>query len=108
MISQIPLSTEAHQIFQTTIPGDSSNLTLSFTLDWNAMAGYWVLGIYDPTSGDAILTNVPLLPGYDLLAQYAYLGLGSAVLVNSGDQSITVPDESNLSTNFALTWEYTG
>lgn len=108
MVSVVPITGDLHQICRATILGDKSNLVLALSLDWNKMAGYWVLGISDPSTNDSILTNVPLLPGYDLLGQYKYLGIGSAYLVNTGDQSILTPDSDNLIDNFSLVWKYSG
>jgi len=105
VISQIPLTTDPNQTFSVTIPGDTKSLELTFTLSYNTMSGYWVLGIYD-SSENALVLGIPLLPDIDLLEQYKYMGLGTAVLLNIGDQSIAAPDDENLSSNFALMWEY--
>jgi hypothetical protein len=70
------------------------------------MANYWVLGIYDRATNNPYVLNIPLLPGYDLLQQFGYMGIGSCALSNIGDKTILVPNISNLGTDFALFWKY--
>jgi hypothetical protein len=105
MISKISLTTDPNQTFYCNIPGQTKNITLNFTLSYNTMANYWVLGIYD-SSNNPLVLGIPLLPGANLLGQYQYLNIGSAVLWNIGDQSVLMPDNTNLATNFALYWNY--
>jgi hypothetical protein len=105
MISQIPLTAEPNQKFSVKIPGNTKNLTLNFTLSYNTMAKYWVLGIYD-ANNNALILGIPLLPDINLLGQYQYLGLGSCALLNTGDQSVISPDDTNLATNFSFYWDY--
>jgi len=107
MLTKIPLSIDPNQTFTTTISGSTKNLTLKFTISYNRQAGYWIMGIYDHTTGDALITNMPLLPDHNLLRQYQYLDIGTvAVLVNIGDPTVLTPDDTNLASNFALFWEY--
>lgn len=108
MTTQIPLSVDPNQTFTATIYGDKHNLNLAFTMSWNDIAGYWVMGISDPVTNSPFIENIPLLPNRNLLGQYQYLGIGlAASLLNIGDQSIELPDSTNLGTNFALYWLYT-
>jgi hypothetical protein len=109
MVTNIPLTNDPNQTFTTTIAGNSSNLTLGFTLSYNTLAQYWVMGIFDPNTGNSIIQGIPLLPEQNFLGQYQYLGIGEiAVLINIGDPTILVPDDTNLAANFALVWNYEG
>ena len=107
ILTKIPLSIDPNQTFTTTISGTTKNLTLGFTISWNAQAGYWVMGIFQPQTGEPLVQNIAMLPDYNLIGQYPYLGIGTvAALLNIGDPTILVPDDTNLVSNFALYWEY--
>jgi hypothetical protein len=66
-----------------------ANVVYNLTVKWNDAAECWVLDIADQNSNN-ILTGVPLVTGADLLAQYAYLGLGGS-LYASTDHDLTAP-----------------
>ena len=65
------------------------------------------VGIND-ASGNALLTDVPLLcgvfPAGNILGQFAYLAIGSAYIVNVSGVSQDSPDDTNLGTDFQLIW----
>jgi len=103
VVSEITLSGNPNQTFSAIIPGDKRNLSLNFTQSFNEQAGYWVLGIYD-SANVPIVTEIPLLPGYNILGQYEYLSIGELYVVNYGDQAVEKPDETNIGTNFKLVW----
>jgi hypothetical protein len=105
MQSIIKLSNSPNQTFTVTIPGDSKNLNLKLTQNYNLIAGYWVLGIYDSDTDDPYIVGLPLLWDGDLLAQYTYMELGSLYVVNKGDLTINVPNDTNIADNFVLVWE---
>jgi hypothetical protein len=104
----IPLTSDPNQTLTTTIPVDGRNLKLKLRVRFNTAANYWVMTIYDAASNTILLDDVPLLtggyPAADLLGQYRYLGLGSAIIVNVGDSSMDSPDSTNLGTDFLLAW----
>ncbi|WP_448952124.1 phage baseplate plug family protein [Labrys neptuniae] len=55
---------------------DIGNATYQLTFTYrNVTEGGWILSIAD-SNGNDLLNGVPLVPGVDLLAQYAYLGFG--------------------------------
>lgn len=104
----IPLDTSPNQSFQVTVNVDGNLITVALTLEYNAMAGYWVMSISD-LAGNLILDSIPLLtadwPAANLLAQFQYLGLGSVFVLNvSGPLPIDYPDDSDLGTDFQLLW----
>lgn len=110
-IQVIPLTTDPNQTFQTTVSVDNQNITLSLTIRYNEMAGYWVMTITDPTTNIILLDSIPLItgsyPAANVLGQYAYLGIGSAYVVKAGAVNMDYPDDTNLGTDFLLVWSDT-
>ena len=105
----IPLTPTPNQILNTTLNIDGVNKTYQLKIRYNEMADYWVMSILDPATGDFILDSIPLLtgdyPAANILQQYAYLGIGSAYVVNvSNLQSPNYPDDKTLGSDFVLVW----
>ena len=102
----IPLTTANNQSFsvQSTVNGQA--LTLNLSLSWSAMAGYWQMAVAD-VNGNPIVASVPLItgeyPAANLLAQYQYLQIGSAYLLNTSNSPADYPGQSNLN-QFTLLW----
>ena len=87
---QIPLA-NTPQTFSMTLAG----VALTMTSKWNEYCG-WVIDLYDGTTGEPMVMDIPLVVGADLLEQYRYLGLpGNLVVYTDGDQYAT-PTLSNL------------
>lgn len=105
--SIIPLTTDPSQSFQCTIPIDGKNITLTFLIRYNDIAKYWTMGISD-ASGNLLIDSLPLVtgeyPAANILAQYAYLGIGSAVVLNIGNLPADRPDDTNLGADYYLVW----
>lgn len=94
---EIPLNA-ASQTFQIQLAG----VTYALTLIWReAPGGGWILDIADG-SGNRILSGVPLVTGADLLAQYAYLGIGGELWVQTDSDAAAVPTFGNLGTDSHL------
>ena len=73
------------------------------------MAGYWMMSITDDLSGEILVTGIPLIagqyPAANLLEQYTFLRIGSAVLVKiNPDNSADMPNGENLGADFLLIW----
>jgi len=104
---KIPLTCDANQTFQATLTIGDTSTTLTFTLKYNGVAGYWVMSISD-TSGTLLIDSLPLVrgdyPAGNLLGQYAYLGLGSAYIISTGTSDLDYPDDSTLGDEFILIW----
>lgn len=106
--SVIPLDSSPDQKLITTIPVNGQNITLQLRIRFNDQAGYWWMDISDQY-GNLILPNVPLLcgqyPAADLLGQYQYLNIGSAVLVSQSSTQDS-PNDATLGANngFTLLW----
>lgn len=107
MSSQIiPLSNSLTQSFSVQLTVNAQPLTLVFSLAYSVMAGYWQFAI-DDVNGNALVASVPLItgmyPSANLLAQYQYLQIGSAYLLNTGNAPADYPGPNNLG-QFSLLW----
>lgn len=103
----VPLTAAPNQSFAVNLTVDGNPLTLQLAISWNAMAGYWVMSISD-SSGDLLVDSIPLVtgwyPGANLLAQYGYLKIGSAYILNNGTSGSDYPGQTDLGTGFSLLW----
>lgn len=106
MSQTIPLLTAPNQSFSAQLTVDGQPLTLSFLLGWSSMAQYWQLQLSD-VNGVVLVASIPLVtgdyPAANLLAQYGYLEIGSAYLLNTGNAATDYPNADNLS-QFSLVW----
>lgn len=106
----IPLTSSPKQSFRVTLQVDGSALTLNLAISWSEMAGYWVMSISN-SSGVLLLDSIPLITGWypagNILAQYGYLAIGSAFLINQGTSESDYPGRNDLGTNFQLLWDDT-
>ena len=106
----IPISTSANQTFNIQVNVDAKVLTLQLAITFSEMAQYWLIAISD-ASGNLLLSSIPLLTGdcqaANILAQYAYLAIGSAYIINAGQAAIDYPDAVSLGTQFVLVWSDT-
>ena len=107
MSSQIiPLNNSLTQEFAAQLTVNSQPLILNLSLAYSVMAGYWHMAVAD-VNGNVLVASVPLItgqyPGANLLAQYQYLQIGSAYLLNTGSASADYPGPGNLG-QFSLLW----
>lgn len=105
----IPLSVDPNQTFNCTVPIDGKNRPLSFQLRYNSIAEYWNLTVIDARTKETLIDALPIMvgeyPAANLLEQFGYLELGSAVIVKEGDlQGAENPDDTNLGTEYYLVW----
>lgn len=103
----VPLQNSPNQTFAVQLTVNGTVLTLNLAVSYSAMAGYWQMAISD-VAGNALIASVPLLTGWypasNLLAQYQYLRIGSAYLLNTGNADTDFPSANNLS-SFSLVWD---
>ena len=106
----VPLTSSPNQTLTVQLQVDGAPLTLQLGVWWNAMAGYWMMSI-SSASGVLLLDAVPMITGWypsaNLLAQYEYLQIGSAYIVNVGSTDSDYPGQTDLGTNFILIWDDT-
>jgi len=103
----LPIAPGRNQTFTCTLPVDNKNITLNFSLTYNSPGGYWFMSISDHETGEMLIDSLPVLPGEypsaNLLGQYSYLGIGSAVLISaSGDNSM--PTFDSLGREHLIAW----
>ncbi len=105
----IPLTQSPNQTFTVQLSVDGSPLTLNLQLSYSAMSGWWELQISN-VQGAVLVASVPLITGYypaaNILAQYGYLKIGSAYILNTGNAVTDYPTETSL-TKFSLLWSDT-
>lgn len=105
----IPLTQAPNQTFTVQLSVDGSPLTLGLQLSYSVMSGWWQLQISD-VQGNILVASVPLITGFypaaNVLAQYGYLAIGSAYILNTGNDTQDYPSANNL-TNFSLLWSDT-
>jgi hypothetical protein len=105
----IPLTTQPNQTFNCTIPIDGQNRRLSFALRYNSIADYWNLTVIDGVTNETLIDAIPLqrgqFPAANLLEQYSYMKIGSAVIVHHGKLPPDAnPNDRNLGAEFYLVW----
>jgi len=93
----VPLTTSPNSTF-------TSKITFKFFLRYNTESKCWMMDLSD-SSGNSILSSIPLVCGCNLLEQYSYLNIGSAYIYKV-DTTLEDdrPDDTNLGTSFALVW----
>lgn len=72
-----------------------ANVQYQLTVHWCEPSACWVLDIAD-VNQTPILLGIPLVPGIDLLAQYAYLGFGGGLYVQSLSDINQIPTFDSL------------
>lgn len=106
MTQVVPLTTSPNQSFSIQLTVNGKPLTLNLALGYSEMAGYWQMAVSD-VNGNPLISSVPLITGWypaaNLLAQYQYLNIGSAYLLNTGNANTDYPNSKNLNL-FSLIW----
>lgn len=106
----VPVTSDPNQSFSVTLDIDQSSITLQLRVRFSEMAGYWTLAIRD-ASGVLLLDGIPMIagayPAANILGQFAYLGIGSAFVVNASGVEQDSPSASNLGTDWVLVWDDT-
>ncbi|MCM3141655.1 hypothetical protein [Brevibacillus sp. MER 51] len=90
----LPITPATNQTFTCTLPVGNKNITLQFTLIYNAPGGYWSMSVKEHDAGVMLIDALPLLlgeyPAANVLKQHSYLGIGSAVVISlTEDRAIT-------------------
>ena len=103
----IPLTSAPDQTLTVSLSIDGGTTTLGLRVRYSEIAGYWLLTVKD-RSGNLLVDSIPLTtafwPAANLLQQQAYLGIGSAYLLNVGGTDDDAPDATNLGDSFQLLW----
>jgi len=70
---------------------------------WLAPSQCWVVNIADQF-GNPLIQGVPLVPGTNLLGQYAYVGPGGVLFVRVDHDPEAVPDFTHLGITARVFW----
>ena len=90
-IYEIPLAPAPQQL-QINLVG----VDYIFTIYWCWPAQCWMFDLAVASTTAYLLQGVPLVTGIDLLAQYAYLNIGGALVVQTDNEPMTMPTFTNL------------
>lgn len=99
-VTQVPLAVGTPQTFAIQFGGVQYQLTLRYR---NIAQGGWVLDIADQI-GNPVVNGIPLVTGANLLAQYAHLGFGGGLYVQSLSDPDAVPSFESLGDDGLLYW----
>ncbi len=99
-IYEVKLQLGVPQTCTVVLGGVEYTLTLNYR---NIPDGGWVLDIADSLS-NPIVSGIPLVTGADLLGQYAYLGLGGGLWVQTLSDQDAPPTFDNLGGDGKLYW----
>ena len=106
MAQIVPLTQAPNQTLTVQLTVDGGPLTLNLAFSYSAMSGWWQMQVAD-AQGNILIASVPLITGYypaaNMLAQYGYLQVGSAYLLNTGNSPDDYPGANDL-TAFSLLW----
>lgn len=88
---EIPLRAQPH-VFAVTLVDRQYEMTVQWR---DTVGGGWFLDVADG-DGSPIVSGIALVTGADLLAQYAYLGIGGSLYVATDGDADQVPTFTNL------------
>ena len=97
-VYEIPLTPQPQTLSVTFPNGTPVQLRLIYQFNDDAC---WLLDIAD-ANGAFLVCGIPLVTGADLLAQYAYLGLGAKLFVTTDADLAEPPHWWNLGTSAHL------
>lgn len=106
---EIPLDTTPDNEFGVTVEANEENIALMLHVRYNSEGDFWSMDVRDGNSGEMLLAGVPLLtgeyPSADILRQFGYIGIGSAIVVKVSDAAEgDYPGIENLGTDYVLVW----
>ena len=87
---EIPLSPQA-QTFSIQLGGVGYKVRIY----WGGLQGCWLIDLLQG-SGAPLVQGIPVVTGIDLLAQYAYLGIGGSLIAQTDNNADAVPTFANL------------
>lgn len=95
-VYEIPLSATP-QTFSISL----GTITYEAVLVWNVPSQCWILGLYT-IEGTPVLTNIPLVVGVNLLAQYSHLAFQGELRVQNDSDVEAAPTYEDLGTRSKL------
>jgi len=108
MAQIIPLTNAPNQNIGVSLAVNNTVLRLQLNIYFSEMANYWIMDISD-SQGNLLIADIPLLtgewPAANMLAQYGYMNIGSAYIINLGQTSDDYPNSTELGNYFSLLWD---
>ena len=102
-VQTVPLAAGVAQTVAVTLPSGTYKLRLIYSNAPDGNGG-WVLDIAD-ANGNPLICGIPLVTGADLLAQYAYLGIGAIMFVATAGAPAAVPTYGDIGVASQLCFE---
>ena len=99
----LPVTSQPNQTFKTVLPLGERNVELTIRLSFREVPGYWTMDL-TAQDGRMVLSNIPLLKGGNLLAQYGYLNLGYLTVVEVSPTDAEYPGAGQLGSAFLVVW----
>lgn len=87
-IQEIPLTADNQQ-FSIILAGTTWRISIT----WRDL--YWIMDLQNDRE-EPVISGIPLVTGADLLAQYAYMGLGFKLVVVCDDSTQVYPTKTDL------------
>lgn len=104
-LQKLNITNEYNQLFKTSVEVDGNMIELEMFLEYNRIAGYWVVSIKNLTTDEKVISSMPLLADQNLLFQYGYLKIGSSAVLNISGGDPDLLDNENLGTDFIWCWD---
>ena len=107
---EVPLTNDPNQSFTITLPINGVNIKLLIELSYKELCEYWLMSIKNPDTRKSILDSIPILCGgpnfksSNILQQYQYLGIGSAIIYKKTETDLDSPNDKTLGNEFILIW----
>jgi hypothetical protein len=99
----VPLDSAPNQTWSVSVSINGGVSTFFLELNFNEIANYWTMNISNSVQ-TLLLSGIPLLTGLNLLAQYAYLMIGSIFILNVSGTPQDSPISSDLGNDFVMVW----
>ena len=105
----VPLDTYPNNIIHVTVKAQNNvHRQLILHLRYNTEGGFWRMDISD-NRNNMLISGAPLVtgeyPAANILRQFDYLGIGSAVILQVTDETDKdIPGLTNLGTDFVFVW----
>ena len=102
---EIPLTTTPfdQKTFKLTLDGER-NINILLKLRYYDLYELWVADVCDNSTGEELITGMPLVPGIDVLGPNAYLNNVSAHIAAAGPTTQEQPDTETLVSAWVLLW----
>lgn len=102
-VYQLPVTNRPNNTLRAQVVVDGENREYLLALRYREVCKYWTMDVAD-LSGNAILVNIPLVTGVNLLEQMHHLGLGAAVLIDRMNTGKAAAGADELGSSVIMLW----